>query len=48
MKRIDAPMPIVWVIGRTKTVDYAAVNAIQLASRSCHIQWGKGSGPDPR
>jgi len=47
--RIDAPTPIVWIIGRTKTdgpADYPAVNAIQAAMKITPLsQWGKPATP---
>ena len=47
--RIDAPTPIVWIIGRTKTdgpLDYDAVRKIQAGYRITPLsQWGKSPVP---
>lgn len=45
MTRIEAPTPVVWIIGRTKTdgpPDYEAVNKIQAGYKITPLsQWGK-------
>jgi hypothetical protein len=49
--QIEAPTPIVWIIGRTKTdgpADYPAVNAIQAGFKVTPLsQWGKPASPPP-
>jgi hypothetical protein len=49
MTRIEAPTPIVWIIGRTKTdgpTDYDAVNKIQAGYKVTPLsQWGKPPAP---
>jgi hypothetical protein len=49
MTRIEAPTPIVWIIGRTKTdgpADYAAVHEIQSRLKVTLLsQWGKAPTP---
>src|SRR5579863_772367 len=49
VSRIEAPTPIVWIIGRTKTdgpSDYAAVNKIQAGLKVTPLsQWGKPPTP---
>jgi hypothetical protein len=49
MTRIDAPTPVVWIIGRTKTdgpPDYEAVNKIQAGYKVTPLsQWGKPAVP---
>jgi hypothetical protein len=49
MTRIEAPTPIVWIIGRTKTdgpSDYEAVNKIQAGYKITPLsQWGKPAVP---
>src|SRR5262245_5444841 len=49
MTRIEAPTPIVWIIGRTKTdgpADYEAVNKIQAGYKVTPLsQWGKPAVP---
>jgi hypothetical protein len=49
MAQIEAPTPIVWIIGRTKTdgpADYAAVNEIQAGYKVTPLsQWGKPAVP---
>jgi len=48
-QRIEAPTPIVWIIGRTKTdgpPDYPAVNKIQAGYKVTPLsQWGKTPTP---
>lgn len=48
---IEAPTPIVWIIGRTKTdgpSDYEAVHRIQDGFRITPVsQWGKAAAPAP-
>ena len=48
-QRIDAPTPIVWIIGRTKTdgpPDYDAVRKIQAGFKVVPLsQWGKSQAP---
>lgn len=48
---IEAPTPMVWIIGRTKTdgpEDYAAVHAIQDGFRITPVaQWGRSAAPTP-
>jgi hypothetical protein len=49
VRRIEAPTPIVWIIGRIKTdgpPDYAAVHKIQAGLKITPLsQWGKPSTP---
>ncbi|WP_346296208.1 DUF1254 domain-containing protein [Rhodopseudomonas sp. P1] len=51
LQRIEAPTPIIWIIGRTKTdgpADYAAVHQIQAGYTATPLsQWGKPPGPAP-
>ncbi|NEV80528.1 DUF1254 domain-containing protein, partial [Rhodopseudomonas sp. BR0C11] len=51
MQRIEAPTPIIWIIGRTKTdgpADYAAVHQIQAGYTATPLsQWGKPPVPAP-
>jgi hypothetical protein len=49
LRRIDAPTPYIWIIGRTKTdgpADYDAVHKIQAGYRITPLSdWGKPSTP---
>lgn len=49
MTRIEAPTPIVWIIGRTKTdgpPDYEAVNKLQAGYKASPLsEWGKPPVP---
>lgn len=50
-QRIDAPTPLIWIIGRIKTdgpSDYAAVHALQDQLKITPLsQWGKATPPAP-